>query len=138
MLPLLTVSLILCLISISDTKWAKKYHNKCRMILSSQNSDWQPRPWCHVSFVKNERLECEIKASLGYYSAFYQHHTQKLYQSSSYPYVGVIFDKYILSRSHILADSDPTGTLDLCAGAQSKQKNTQNTMIEAEIITLST
>ena len=55
-----------------------------------------------------------------------------------YPDVGVIFEKSILSSSHKLSDVDPAGTLDLCAGAQNKQKNTQNTMIEAEIITLST
>ena len=39
-------------------------------------------------------------------------------QSFSYPYVGVIFDKSILSRSQKLADADPTGTLDSCSGTQ--------------------
>ena len=58
-------------------------------------------------------------------------------QSFSYPYVGVVFDKYILSRSHKLADSDHTGTLDSCSGTQNEQKNTQNNMIEAEIRTIS-
>ena len=28
-------------------------------------------PWCHVRFVKNKRIECEIKVPLGYYSIFY-------------------------------------------------------------------
>ena len=40
---------------------------------------WQSRPWCHVCFVKIDRLECEIKVSLGHYYEFYQHHTPKLY-----------------------------------------------------------
>ena len=31
-------------------------------------------------------------------------------QSFYYPDVGVIFDKYVLSRSHNLADADPIGT----------------------------
>ena len=30
-------------------------------------------------------------------------------------------------------DSDPTGTLDSCSGTQNEQKNTKNTVIEAEI-----
>ena len=59
-------------------------------------------------------------------------------QSFSYPYVGVIFDKYILSRGQKLADADPTGTLDLCSGTQNEQKNTQNTVIDSEIRILST
>ena len=59
-------------------------------------------------------------------------------QSFSYLYVGMIFDKSILSRSRKLADEDPTGTLDSCSGTQNEQKNTQNTVIEAEIRTLST
>ena len=50
----------------------------------------------------------------------------------------MIFNKYILSSSHKLADADPTGTLDSCYGAQNEQKNTHNTVIEAEIRTLST
>ena len=33
----------------------------------------------HVHFMKNERLECEIKVSLEYYSVFYPHHTYYLY-----------------------------------------------------------
>ena len=59
-------------------------------------------------------------------------------QNFNYPYVGIILDKSILSRSHKLADADPTGTLDSCYGTQNEQKNTQNNVIEAEIITLST
>ena len=42
----------------------------------------------------------------------------------SYPAIGVIFDKYILSRSHKLVDVDPAGTLDPCSGTQNEQKNT--------------
>ena len=56
----------------------------------------------------------------------------------SCPDVGVIFEKYILSRSQKLVDADPTDTLDSCSGTQNEQKNTQNTVIEAEIRTLST
>ena len=32
-------------------------------------------PWCHVLLVKNERMDFEIKVSLGYYSTFYRNHT---------------------------------------------------------------
>ena len=63
----------------------KNCHNKCGMSLSSQYFAWQSLLWRHVSFVKSERLECEINVSLGYYSAFYQHHTQILYQKIQYP-----------------------------------------------------
>ena len=49
----------------------------------------------------------------------------------------MIFDKCILFRSHKLADADPTDTLDSCSGTQNEQKNTQNTVIEAETRTLS-
>ena len=59
-------------------------------------------------------------------------------QSFSYPYVGVIFDKYIWSRSHKLAYVHPTGTLDSCSRTQKEQKNTQNTVIEVQIRTLYT
>ena len=59
-------------------------------------------------------------------------------QSFSYPDVGVIFDKYIFSKGHKLADAYPTGTLDSCSGTQNEHKNTQNNVIEAGIITLST
>ena len=75
MLPLLEVALILCLVSILDKKWAKNCHHKCGMSLSLQVFAWQYLPLRHVRFVKNERLECEIKVSLGYFSAFYHHHT---------------------------------------------------------------
>ena len=59
-------------------------------------------------------------------------------QSFSYPDVGVVFDIYILYISHKLADADPAGTLDQCSGTQNEQKNTQNTLIEVKITTLST
>ena len=58
--------------------------------------------------------------------------------SFSYPAVGVIFDKFILSSSNKLAGAYPSGTLDSCSGTQNKQKNTQNNVIEIEIRTLST
>ena len=47
-----------------------------------------------------------------------------------YTDIGVIFEKYILSRSHKLADADPAGTLDSCSGAKNGQKNIQNNVIE--------
>ena len=47
-------------------------------------------------------------------------------------------DKFILSRSHKLADADHTGGLDSCSETQNEQKNTQKTVIEAEIRSLST
>ena len=59
-------------------------------------------------------------------------------QIFSYPDAGVIFDKYLLSRSHKFADADPAGTLDSCSGTQNDQKNTDNTVIEVEIRILST
>ena len=53
------------------------------------------------------------------------------------PDIGVIFEKYILSRSHKLAGAEPTGALDSCSGTQNEQKNTQNNLIEVEMRTLS-
>ena len=71
MLPLLAVSLVLCLVGISGEGWEKKIYQKCRMSLSLPVFVRKCCPWCHVNFVKNERLECEIKVPLGYYSVFY-------------------------------------------------------------------
>ena len=143
MLPLQAVSLILSLVSISDKKWEKNCHNKCVMSLSLQVFAWKSRPWCHICFVENERLECKIKVSLGYYSAFIdiicRNYTRSYdIHSFSYPDVGAIFDKSILSRSHKLAGADLTGTLDSCSGIQNEQKNTQNNVIQSETRTLST
>ena len=58
--------------------------------------------------------------------------------SFNYPYVGVIFDKSIISRSNKLADADSAGTLYSCSGTQNEHKNTHNTVIEDEIRTLYT
>ena len=58
-------------------------------------------------------------------------------QRFSYPYVGVIFDKSILSRSHKLEDADPTGTVDSCSGKKYEQKNTHNNVVKDETRTLS-
>ena len=55
----------------------------------------------------------------------------------SYPAVGVMFLKYILSTGHKLVDADPAGASDSCSGIQNEQKNTQNTVIEVETRTLS-
>ena len=53
----------------------KKKPPKNGISLSSQVFALRHRPWCHIRSVKNERLECETKVPLGYYSAFYQHLT---------------------------------------------------------------
>ena len=56
----------------------------------------------------------------------------------SYPAVGVISEYIYSSSSHKLTDVDPAGTLESCSGTKNAQKNPQNNVIEAEIITLST
>ena len=38
------------------------------------------------------------------------------------PAVGVIFDKYFLSKSHNLAYVDPAGNLDSCSGTLKESK----------------
>ena len=80
-------------------------------------------PVVSYSFCENERLECEIKVLLGYYSAFLdiiriKYARRYNIQSYSHRDVGVIFDKYILCISHKLVDAEPTGTLDSCSGTQ--------------------
>ena len=65
--------------------------------------------------MKNERLGCEIKVSLGTILCFIGmirgNYTRSYdIQIFFYPYVGVIFYKYILSKSEKLADADPTST----------------------------
>ena len=68
------------LVSMSGEGWAKILPPKtAEQSLSSPVFTRQPRPWCHLRFMQNERLECEIKVSLGYYSVFYRYHTYKLY-----------------------------------------------------------
>ena len=47
-----------------------------------------------------------------------------------YPDVGMIVEKYILSRSHKLVDVDPAGTVNSCYKIQNEQKNTQNNVVE--------
>ena len=53
--------------------------------------------------------------------------------SSALRDLDVIFDKYILSRSPILAGADHAGTSDSCCGTQNEQENTQNNVIEGDI-----
>ena len=69
--------------------------------------------------LKNERLECEIKVPLGYYSLSLSYVELKLEATISrvfsYRDVGVIFEMYILSSSQKLIDADPAGTLYLCS-----------------------
>ena len=43
----------------------KKSHKKIGMSLSLPVFALKSHPWCHVSFVKIERLECEVKLFLG-------------------------------------------------------------------------
>ena len=50
--------------------------------------------------------------------------------SFSYPDMGAVFKIYIKSRSHKLADSDTSGTLDSCSGKHNEHKNTHNNLIE--------
>ena len=50
----------------------------------------------------------------------------------------VILEKYLLSIGTKLVDADPEGNLESWYGTQIKQKNTQNNLIEGEIITIST
>ena len=80
MFPLLEVSLLVYLVGISGKGWAKKMPSKFRNESVVASFTWQSFPWCHVHFSKNEMLECEITVPLGYYSKFYGHHIQKLYQ----------------------------------------------------------
>ena len=61
----------------------KNCHQKRVMSFLSPVFSRQYCPWCHVSFMKNERLKYEIKISLRYYGAFYQHN-KKLYQTQQY------------------------------------------------------
>ena len=85
MLSLLAVSSILCLVSILGEGWAKKLPPECGIILSSPVFTWKYFSQFHSPIVKNERMECEIKASLRYFSAFYRYLTQKLCQKLQYP-----------------------------------------------------
>ena len=62
----------------------------------------------------------------------------KISRVFSYPDIGVIFEKYILSRSHKLAGAYPAGNLDSCSGTQNEQKNTHKNVIELETRKLST
>ena len=55
------------------------------------------------------------------------------YISSDLRYLGVIFDKYILSRGPTLVVTDREDTAYLCYGAKNEHKNTQNNLIEGDI-----
>ena len=66
--------------------------------------------------MKNDMMECEIKLSLRYHylsSSYVEIMLEAtISRVFSYPHVGVIFEIYILSRSHKLYDADPAVTLD--------------------------
>ena len=120
MLPLLTVSLILCLVGISGKGWTNNATKNSELVCLHKFFLRQYYLCYHVCFVNNERLKCEIKVPLRYYSVLYRHHTQKLYQKLQYPeffptqmqVLFLIFNKYII---HKLADADPACNLDSCS-----------------------
>ena len=74
-------------------------------------------------------MECEIKVTLGYYYLLTSYVEIILEATNSrgfsYLHVGVIFEKYILSRSQKLADVDPSGTLNSCYGGNVTGKYTE-------------
>ena len=105
----LEFSLIFCLFVISGKGWAKKFPPKNWNESVVASFSWKYHPWCNFYLMKNERLECEIKVFLGYY--YFSTSYVKIiieatiYRSFSYTDVGVIFEKYILSRSHDFSDA---------------------------------
>ena len=48
--------------------------------------------------------------------------------------LGVVFDKSILSRGSVLAGADRASTSKSCYGTQNEEENTQNNVIEGDII----
>ena len=135
MLPLLVVSLVLRLVSISDKKWAKTAtinvelvcHRKFLFVNLANgvmSVSWKTIGWSVKSRYLYNTILCFINIIRINYTRIYD------IQSFSYSDVGVIFDKSILSRSHKLADADPTGVLNSCYGTKNEQKNTKNTLIE--------
>ena len=99
MLPLLLVSLILCLVSISVKGCKNKIPSKIQNESVVAILACQSRPWCHVCFMQDERLEYETKVSLGYYylSTSYVESILEAAISRvfSYPDVGLVFEIYI-------------------------------------------
>ena len=63
----------------------KNCHKKFKISSLSPLFTHQYCPWFHVCFLKHERLDCEIKVSLGYYYVFYQYHKNKLYYKLRHP-----------------------------------------------------
>ena len=105
----------------------KKCYRKCRMSLSFTIFTEKYRPWCHICFVKNEKLRFETKVLQGIILRFidiiHRNHSRSYYiKSFFYPEVGMIFEMYILSRSHKLADANSTGTLDSFSGTKMNTK----------------
>ena len=143
MLPLLAGSLILRLVSISGKLWAKKLLPKMRneSIITSFCSAISSL----VSCLFCEKLEAGVWNQGTFripFCVLLTSYVEIILESTisrvfSYPDIGVIFEKYILSRSHKLAGVEPTGALDSCSGTQNEQKNTQNNLIEVEMRTLS-
>ena len=66
---------IICIVC-QERDRQKNFHQKCGISLSFTVFTFQSLPCCHVCFVKNERLEWEIKVSLVYYSVFYLYHVE--------------------------------------------------------------
>ena len=128
MLHLLEVSLILCMISISGKGWEKNWHQECGMSPSSPVFDRQSRLLCHVRFIKKREagvwnqgtlmiLFCVLSAS--YVEIILE---AKIHRVFSYPDIGDIKKINILSISHKLADTDPSGTLESCFGTKMIRK----------------
>ena len=66
------LDIVFCQYSRQDT--GKKLPQKFGMSISSIFFARKLFPWCPVHFLKKYNLECEIKVTLGWYSAFYWHH----------------------------------------------------------------
>ena len=79
MVTLLAIYLILCLLSTSCKGWVENRTPEMRNDYVVTIFTRQPHPWCHVHFLKYEKLECEIKVPLGYYYVFYKTHIYNLY-----------------------------------------------------------
>ena len=55
-----------CVWSVCQAKYGQKIcHQNCGISPSLPVFTQKSCPWCHFRFVKNEKLECEIKVSLG-------------------------------------------------------------------------
>ena len=113
----------------------KNWHQECGMSPSLPFFDRQYRLLCHVRFVKKWEAGVWNQGTLmilfWVLSASYVEIILEapIYRVFSYPDIGDIKKINILSISHKLADTDPSGTLDSCFGTKNDQKNTHNNII---------